>query len=72
MAIANAARLPGPTLRAYRELYGVTRQDVADRLGRHRNTLRQWELAEEIDATRAALYHRTVDAIVRDRLGITA
>lgn len=69
MAIENPVTAPGPTLRAYRELYGVTRQELADRLGNHRNTVAAWEKSPDIDATRIAVYRRTVDAIVREKLG---
>jgi DNA-binding transcriptional regulator YiaG len=72
MAIANPKQAPGLTLRAYREFYGVTRQELANRLHRHRNTLGAWERAAENDATRVALYERTVNEIVRERLGETA
>jgi transcriptional regulator with XRE-family HTH domain len=73
MAIANPKQAPGLTLRAYREFYGVSRQELAKRLGKHRNTLSAWERATTSnDATRVALYERTVDEIVRERLGGTA
>lgn len=73
MAIANPTMVPGPELRAYRELYGVERTVLAKRLGRHRNTLSDWENeANLVDATRAAQYRTAVDAIVRDRLGSVA
>lgn len=69
MAIENPVTASGSTLRAYRELYGVNRQELAGRLGRHRNTVALWERSPENDATRVALYQRTVDQIVREKLG---
>lgn len=70
MAIENPEYAPGPTLRAYRELHGVERTALAKRLGRHRNTVLDWEGPSRlIDATRATQYRMAVDAIVRDRLG---
>lgn len=68
MAIANPEKVPGSDLRAYRDLFGVKRTVLAKKVGHHRNTLSEWEAAPEVDATKATIYRRGVDAIVRERL----
>lgn len=69
MVIANPAKVPGSELRAYRDLYGVSRPRLGRQIGKHRNTLASWEESPEIDATRAEEYRRGVDALVAARLG---
>jgi transcriptional regulator with XRE-family HTH domain len=69
MVIENPSKAPGQSLREYRDLYGVTRKEVAGRLSKHRNTLLSWEKASEVNATTIELYRRAVDAIVREKLG---
>lgn len=54
--IDEPTTIPGPRLAEQRRGYGVTRQALADRLGLHRNTLRAWETAHELDVLRQRRY----------------
>lgn len=56
MVIEAPVTVPGPRLRAQREGYGITRKDLAARLGHHRNTLAAWESAPAVDVRRQRLY----------------
>ena len=48
--------IPGRKLREQREGYGVTRQDLAAKLGLHRNTLLAWENTPGLDVIRQRKY----------------
>jgi DNA-binding transcriptional regulator YiaG len=56
MDIETPLTIPGPKLAAQRRGYGVTRESLAARLGLHRNTLRAWETAAELDVLRQRRY----------------
>lgn len=49
-------KVPGADLAARRDAYGVTRIDLAAKMGLHRNTLRAWETAPEVDVLRQRRY----------------
>lgn len=56
MDIDTPVTIPGPKLAAQRRGYGITREALALRLGLHRNTLRAWETAAELDVLRQRRY----------------
>lgn len=67
MDIPEPAKVPGSTLAAERDAYGVTREDLAEKMGRHRNTLRAWEAdGSEVDAIRAAKYRKALHELVAE------
>lgn len=63
------AKVPGSTLLAERDTYGVTRQQIADRLQLHRNTVRQWELDAQVDVIRQRRYRQALAEIVSEAIG---
>lgn len=66
--IDEPATVPGPRLAEQRRGYGVTRRALADRLGLHRNTLRAWETAHELDVLRQRRYASALREIVDEQL----
>lgn len=58
----------GPSLASRRERVGITQAALAQRLGVHRITLRQWERAAEVDPIRADKYERALRAILAEEL----
>jgi DNA-binding XRE family transcriptional regulator len=66
MGIDTAAKVPGPALAEQRTVCGITRGDLAARLGVHRNTLLSWERSPEVDAIRAARYRKALDEMFRE------
>lgn len=52
----DPAVIPGPRLAEQRRGYGVSRQALADHMGVHRNTLREWEKAHALDVLRQRRY----------------
>ena len=58
------ATVPGPRLAIQRRGYGVTRRALADSLGLHRTTLREWELTPELDVLRTRRYLAALRRIV--------
>lgn len=64
MAIEAPVTVPGPTLAAQRKGYGVTREALAATLKLHRNTVRAWETAAELDVIRQRRYLAALRLIV--------
>lgn len=58
--------VPGAVLAAERDTYGVTRIELARRLGLHRNTLRDWENAPEVDVIRQRRYRKALTEIAAE------
>ena len=56
MVIEQPVTIPGPKLAAQRRGYGITREALASKMGLHRNTLRAWETAAELDVIRQRKY----------------
>jgi hypothetical protein len=56
MDVVSPAKVPGATLASERDAFGIQRKVLAQHMRLHRNTLRNWEEAPEVDAIRAAKY----------------
>lgn len=63
------AKIPGAVLAAERDTYGVSRTDLARKLRLHRNTLRDWEKALEVDVIKAARYRNALREFVDEAIG---
>lgn len=66
MDIEAPVKVPGTVLAAERDTYGVTREDLAKKLRLHRNTLRGWENAPEVDVIRQRRYRAALREIVEE------
>lgn len=64
MVLEPPATIPGPKLAEQRRGYGVTRKSLAEKLGLHRNTLRAWEMASEVDVIRQRRYFTALRELV--------
>ena len=67
MALEAPITVPGPRLATQRKGYGVTRADLAARLGVHRNTLLAWEQAPSLDVIRQRRYLTGLRELVDER-----
>ena len=59
-------KVPGSVLASERDVYGVTRRRLAEKMGLHRNTLRGWETDPEVDVIRQRRYRAALQAIVAE------
>lgn len=59
-------KVAGSVLASERDTFGVTRAQLAKRMGLHRNTLRGWEQSPELDVLRQRRYRMALDAIVAE------
>lgn len=59
-------KVPGSVLASERDTYGVTRTELARRLGLHRNTLRDWENSPEVDVIRQRRYRKALAEIATE------
>lgn len=66
MDIDSPATVPGSVLAAERVTYGVKRTRLAQKLGLHRNTLRDWEMADEVDVIRQRRYRSALRDLVEE------
>ena len=66
-AAAAPTKIPGSVLAAERDLFGVTRADLAKQMGLHRNTLAGWEADPEVDVIRQRRYRAALQAIVDEK-----
>lgn len=69
MALDAPPTIPGADLRRQREGYGVEQQAIAAKLRHHRNTIRAWEMAPEVDVRRQRLYLAALRACVVEMVG---
>lgn len=61
--------IPGATLRAQREGYGVEIKALAAKLRHHRNTVRNWENDPAVDVRRQTLYLAALRELAREQVG---
>jgi transcriptional regulator with XRE-family HTH domain len=63
---ARATTIPGDELRARREAYGITQEQVARILRHHRNTIAAWERDPSVDVRRQRLYRAALAQLARN------
>lgn len=66
MDMTEPAKVPGATLAAERDAWGVNRTDLAKRLKVHRNTLSAWESDPALDVIRQRRYRRALSELVTE------
>lgn len=62
--IEEPTTIPGPKLAEMRKGYGVSREALRKRLGIHRNTLRAWETAHQVDVMKQRRYAAALRELV--------
>lgn len=71
MDIAEPAKVPGAILATERDTFGVSRKDLANKMRLHRNTLRDWERAPEVNVINASRYRKALHELVDEALAET-